>query len=188
MEEGSLVWWLTFSFTSPGRPDACALLTQGTHGTRMNYRKMASRQRQCDALGNVLLENLGSCHPCGCYSDTYHLPKYCCRPCTPFHGNNIPPIAVASLSRIMRHKAKMTQEWFEEHNNEFEVMTWPPNSPDLSPVEHLWDVQHKQVAVHSLSTGQWVWQNINVGIYCRLSLCKSESISWHQIQIFWWKN
>ena len=26
---------------------------------------------QCDALGNVLLGNLGSCHPYGCYSDTY---------------------------------------------------------------------------------------------------------------------
>ena len=32
------------------------------------------------------------------------------------------------------HKAKKVQEWFEEHNNEFEVLTWPPNSPDLSPI------------------------------------------------------
>ena len=31
------------------------------------------------------------------------------------------------------HKAKKVQEWFEEHNNESEVLTWPPNSPDLSP-------------------------------------------------------
>ena len=28
--------------------------------------------------------NLGSRHPCGCNSDTCHLPKHCCRPCTPF--------------------------------------------------------------------------------------------------------
>ena len=34
----------------------------------------------------------------------------------------------------------MVQEWFEEHNNKFEVLTWPPNSQDLNPVEHLWDV------------------------------------------------
>ncbi|KAK3515693.1 hypothetical protein QTP70_028532 [Hemibagrus guttatus] len=27
------------------------------------------------------------------------------------------------------HKAKMVQEWFDEHNNEFEVLTWPPNFP-----------------------------------------------------------
>ncbi|KAK3575103.1 hypothetical protein QTP86_020701, partial [Hemibagrus guttatus] len=68
-------------------PGACASLTWGTHGTRMHYGKKASWWRQCHALGNILLKNLGSCHPCGCYFDTYHLPKHCCRPCTPFHGN-----------------------------------------------------------------------------------------------------
>ncbi|KAK3520813.1 hypothetical protein QTP70_032379, partial [Hemibagrus guttatus] len=26
-----------------------------------------------------------------------------------------------------------------------EVLTWPPNSPDLNPIEHLWDVLDKQV-------------------------------------------
>ena len=39
----------------------------------------------------------------------------------------------------------MVQEWFEEHNNEFEVLTWPPNSPDLNLIKHLWDVLNKQV-------------------------------------------
>ena len=34
---------------------------------------------------------------------------------------------------------------FEEHNNEFEVLTWPPNSPDLNPIAHLWNVLDKQV-------------------------------------------
>ena len=46
-------------------------LTWGTHGTSMHYGKK-TRQKQWDALGNVLLGNLGSCHPCGCYFDTYH--------------------------------------------------------------------------------------------------------------------
>ncbi|KAK3518097.1 hypothetical protein QTP70_033324, partial [Hemibagrus guttatus] len=98
---------------------ACASLTWGTHGTRMHYGKKASRQRQCHALGNVLLGNLGSCHPCGCYFDTRIMP--------------------------LCHKAEMVQEWFDEHNKEFEVLTWPPNSPDLNPIEHLWDVLDKQV-------------------------------------------
>ncbi|KAE8297395.1 Transposable element Tcb1 transposase Transposable element Barney transposase [Larimichthys crocea] len=43
------------------------------------------------------------------------------------------------------HKAKVVQEWFEEHNNEFEVLTWPPNSPDLNPMGDLWDALDKQV-------------------------------------------
>merc|ERR1711980_5436 len=39
----------------------------------------------------------------------------------------------------------MVQEQFEEHNNQFVVSPWPPNSPDLNPMEHLWDVLDKQV-------------------------------------------
>ncbi|KAK3563664.1 hypothetical protein QTP86_033502 [Hemibagrus guttatus] len=39
----------------------------------------------------------------------------------------------------------MVQEWFDEHNNEFEVLTCPPNSPNLNPIQHLWDVLDKQV-------------------------------------------
>ncbi|KAK3567808.1 hypothetical protein QTP86_026749, partial [Hemibagrus guttatus] len=43
------------------------------------------------------------------------------------------------------HKADMLQEWFDEHSNQFEVLTWPPNSPDLNPIQHLWDVLDNQV-------------------------------------------
>ncbi|KAM9376189.1 uncharacterized protein KZ484_008786 [Pholidichthys leucotaenia] len=43
------------------------------------------------------------------------------------------------------HKAKTAQEWFEEHNNKFEVVTWPPNSPGLNPVVHFWHVLDKQI-------------------------------------------
>ncbi|KAK3555385.1 hypothetical protein QTP86_015670, partial [Hemibagrus guttatus] len=42
-------------------------------------------------------------------------------------------------------RSKMVQEWFDDHNNQFEVLTWPPNSPDLNPVQHVWDVLNKQV-------------------------------------------
>lgn len=34
------------------------------------------------------------------------------------------------------HKAKICLEWFEEQG--IELLEWPPNSPDLSPIENLW--------------------------------------------------
>ncbi|GBM22810.1 hypothetical protein AVEN_226480-1 [Araneus ventricosus] len=42
------------------------------------------------------------------------------------------------------HKARIVLEWFEEHTDEFHLISWPPNSPDLNPVEHIWDVMERQ--------------------------------------------
>ncbi|GBN88433.1 Transposable element Tc1 transposase [Araneus ventricosus] len=43
------------------------------------------------------------------------------------------------------HKARIVLEWFEELTDEFHLMSWPPNSPDLNPMEHIWDVMERQL-------------------------------------------
>ncbi|GBN17669.1 hypothetical protein AVEN_275738-1 [Araneus ventricosus] len=40
-------------------------------------------------------------------------------------------------------KARIVLEWFEEHTDEFQLMSSPPNSPDLNPMENISDVMER---------------------------------------------
>ncbi|GBN42100.1 hypothetical protein AVEN_209179-1 [Araneus ventricosus] len=67
--------------------------------------------------------------------------------------------------------------WFEEHTDEFHLMSWPPNSPDLNPMEHMWDVMERQLRAQTppcpnISTLRDlfldIWYNLSPVMYQKL--------------------
>ncbi len=45
------------------------------------------------------------------------------------------------------HKAQIISDWFLEHDNKFTLLKWPPQSPYLTPIEHLWDVVEREICI-----------------------------------------
>ncbi len=45
------------------------------------------------------------------------------------------------------HKAQIISDRFLEHDNEFTLIKRPPQSLDLNPIEHLWDVVDREIHI-----------------------------------------
>jgi hypothetical protein len=42
-----------------------------------------------------------------------------------------------------KHTSRLAQKWFRD--NGFDLLPWAPSSPDMSPIEHAWDLLDRRV-------------------------------------------
>ncbi len=131
MEEGCLVWWTARCM--------CVVYIRGTDGSRMHYGKKASRWRKCCSLDNVLLHGKPWVTLLHVTLITYLEIIWDIFMALLFPDGS----GLLQQDNALCHTAKIVQECLEEH--EFKVFPWPPNSPDLNPTEHLWDVLEHQI-------------------------------------------
>ncbi|GFX77287.1 transposable element Tcb2 transposase [Trichonephila clavipes] len=58
------------------------------------------------------------------------------------HGNGV------FLARQL-YLSQVPVGYLDKHASDFSVINWPPRSPNLNPIEHLWDVLEQGVKSHS---------------------------------------
>ena len=75
------------------------------------------------------------------------------------------------------HRATTVRDWFDEHSGQLQRMIWPPRSPDMNPIEHLWDIIERSLRAQNPASAtlsqlwastQDTWLTIYAGDFQRL--------------------
>lgn len=144
---------------------------------RQMWRNQTSQLCRCPGVPEVFVglrkqensQNLWkNCYIC---FDTDHLLKLWYPPSWEWYSR----MAAASFSRII-HPPTL-QQWFQEHNNDFDVLTWPSNSQDFNPIKGLWDMLQKEVqSIKAPPSNIHELKDPLVVAWCRIPQCTATGL------------
>ncbi len=119
--------------------------------------------------GDIFLAHFGPFSTNWASFKHHSLPEYCCWPCPSLYDYSVPIFwCYFQQDNAPCHKAQIIPDWFLEHINVFTLLKWPPQSPDLNPVEHLWDVVEREIRIMDV---QQLFANLQQLCDAIISIC-----------------
>ncbi len=100
----------------------------------------------CNGVGDIFLAHFGPLSTNWALFKHHSRPEYCCWSCPSLYDNSV-PIFWCCFQQDNAPCSQIISDWFLEHDNEFTLLKWPPQSPDLNPTEHLWDEVEREIRI-----------------------------------------
>ena len=87
-------------------------------------------------------------------------------------------IAVYQDDNAAPHRANIVRAWFDEHAGEIQRLNWPPRSPDMNPIEHIWDALDVRLrALNPQPTNRPQLATALQDVWCQLSPDVSQGLA-----------